>query len=221
MKVNREWKSKGTDRPGRNRTRAAPRRSDITTASSSSPSHPSGGDEGKSKGANRTRRDRTCAKDAADILASSSPLFRSVCCLTVRTIASGSPSHPVAPSERDWRAPCPALGDVIATTSPTISKQQKRCRPSGLSVILPPLACVLLSAAPSLYSSFSRSSLRTDLFRSLLPDVLPAILPTLSTHAEVVRGRADHQPGQEIPSRSSCRPYPPCRGWRPAPRLAL
>ena len=95
MKVNREWKSKGTDRPGRNRTRAAPRRSDIMPASSSSPSHPSGGDEGKSKGANRTRRDRTCAKDAADILASSSPLFRSVCCLTVRTIASGSPSHPV------------------------------------------------------------------------------------------------------------------------------
>ena len=134
--------------------------------------------------------------------------------LTVRTIASGSPSHPVAPSERDGREPCPALGDVIATTSPPISKQQKRCRPSGLSVILPPLSCVLLSAAPPLYSSFSRSSLRTDLFRSLLPDVLPAILPTLSTPAEVVRGSADHQPGQAIPSRSSCRPSPPCRGPR-------
>ena len=80
MKVNREWKSKGTDRPGRNRTMAAPRRSDIMPASSSSPSHPSGGDEGKSKGANRTRRDRTNAKDAAAIFASSSPLFCSVCC---------------------------------------------------------------------------------------------------------------------------------------------
>ena len=214
-----------TSPPHRNRAtsrRAAPRRSTILPASSSSPSlFLQVVRVGHSKRANEKKRDRTRAKDAAAILASSSPLFRSVCCLTVRTIASGSPSHPVAPSERDGRAPCPALGDVISTTSPPISKQQKRCRPSGLSVILPPLACVLLSAAPSLYSSFSRSSLRTDLFRSLLPDVLPAILPTLSTPAEVVRGRADHQPGQAIPSRSSCRPSPPCRGWRPAPRLAL
>ena len=39
---------------------------------------PSGGEEGKSKGANETEREGTRAKDAAAIFASSSPLFCSV-----------------------------------------------------------------------------------------------------------------------------------------------
>ena len=39
---------------------------------------PSGGEEGKSKGANETERERTRAKDAADLFARSSPLFCSV-----------------------------------------------------------------------------------------------------------------------------------------------
>ena len=199
MKVNREWKSKGTDRPGRNRTRAAPRRSDIMTASSSSPSHPSGGDEGKSKGANRTRRDRTSAKDDADILASSSPLFRSVCCLTVRTIASGSPLRPLVSSlrEMDGRPPRPLLGDVIATTSPANNRGSS---PAG--AVCHPAASRLRPFVP-LFAliSFARSCLT---FCQPFCPPLPL--------CQVVMGRADHQPGQEIPSRSSCRPSPPCRG---------
>ena len=140
MKVNREWKSKGTDRPGINRTRAAPRRSDIMPASSSSPSHPSGGDEGKSKGANRTRRDRTSAKDAAAIFASSSPLFCSVCC-------PHRPHHrqPLTGShhkQRRWKSGHPdrlwggCHRHHLATTSPPIDQQPDGQR-RGLSVILP------------------------------------------------------------------------------------
>ena len=53
-------------------SRAAPRLSAILPASSSSPSHPSGGEEGKRKRANRTGRERTRAKVAADIFARSS-----------------------------------------------------------------------------------------------------------------------------------------------------
>ena len=34
-------------------------------------------------------------------------------------------------------------------------------------------------------------------------------------------GSAESQPGRAIPSRSSCRPSPPCRGRPTAPRLAL
>ena len=147
MKVNREWKSKGTDRPGRNRTRAAPRRSDIMPASSSSPSHPSGGDEGKSKGANRTRRDRTCAKDAADILASSSPLFRSVRCPHRPNHRQRSPltqSH--QHQDREGRAgTLPPLWVMLSP--PPRQQTTEGAAPRGLSAILPPLACVPLSLA--------------------------------------------------------------------------
>lgn len=50
-KANIEEKSKGTDRSGRKRTRAAPRRSAILPAASpsSSSSPPSGGEDGKAK----------------------------------------------------------------------------------------------------------------------------------------------------------------------------
>ena len=136
MKVNREWKSKGTDRPGRNRTRAAPRRSDIMPASSSSPSHPSGGDEGKSKGANRTRRDRTSAKDAADIISSSSPLFRSVCCLTVRTIASRSPGRTTNKGEGRAGTLPGSGGDAIATTSPPLRHRSTSNQTGSAAVCL-------------------------------------------------------------------------------------
>ena len=79
----------------------------------------------------------------------------------------------------------------------------------GLSVILPPLACVLLPAA-------SFRLLRSPLFvlissaRSCLTFCPPYCQPL--PLCQVVRGRAGHQPGQAIPSRSSCRPSPPCRG---------
>ena len=74
-KANREGKSKETDRPGRKRTRAAPRRSAIMPASSPSSSSSFRGEEWKSKGANETEREGTRAKDAADLFARPSPLF--------------------------------------------------------------------------------------------------------------------------------------------------
>ena len=76
-------------------SRAAPRRSAILPASSSFPSNPSGGEEGKSKGANRTGRERTRAKDAADIFARSSLLSVAI---TVHALARSSlPSSSAVP----------------------------------------------------------------------------------------------------------------------------
>ena len=92
------------------------------------PSLPSGGEEGKSKGANETEREGTRAKDAAAIFASSSPLFCSVLCLhrphhrqplTIspgHTLAKGTGGHLV----RFWSMSSPHL----ATTSPPSDQQQ-------------------------------------------------------------------------------------------------
>lgn len=46
------------------------------------------------------------------------------------------------------------------------------------------------------------------LFLPLCHPARPRPLPLF----QVVRGRAEHQPGRVIPCRSSCRPSPPCRG---------
>ena len=82
------------DRPTTS-SRAAPRRSAILPASSSFPSNPSGGEEGKSKGSNRTGRERTRAKDAADIFARSSLLSVAI---TVHALARSSlPSSSAVP----------------------------------------------------------------------------------------------------------------------------
>lgn len=91
------------------------------------------------------------------------------------------------------------------------STSQGRGQGGGLSVILPHLACVLLPAA-------SFRLLRSPLFalisfaRSCLTFCQP-FCPPLPL-CQVVMGRADHQPGQAIPSRSSCRPSPPLPGPR-------
>lgn len=153
----------------------------------------------KEKEAEDRRRERNRAKDAAAILASSSPLFRFACC--PHRPHHRSPPHPSA------------SGRCHRYTSPSTEQQQKEGQRLELSAILPPLACVPLPAAPfclpcSLFVLISSA-------RSCLSFCPPRSL------CQVVRGRADHQPGQAIPSRSSCRPSPPCRGWRPAPRLAL
>lgn len=88
--------------------RAAPRRSAILPASSSSSSPPSGGEGREEQTSKQNRkRERTRAKDAADIFARSSPLFCSVCC-------PHRPHH----RPREGRPPRPVLGEAIATTSP-------------------------------------------------------------------------------------------------------
>ena len=134
---------------------AAPRRSAILPASSSFPSHPSGGEEGKSKGANRTGRERTRAKNAAAIFARSSlPSSSAVPVILrpdlVRSLSSVRPSVflflvPRSPSclltakpttaahyltsahPRQGRQGSPGSGrDTIATTSPPTSNRDGR-----------------------------------------------------------------------------------------------
>ena len=73
-----------TDRPATSSDRAAHRRSAILPTSSSSPSSSILQDVMASQSRRASRREgreRTRAKDAADLFARSSPLFCSVCCL--------------------------------------------------------------------------------------------------------------------------------------------
>lgn len=136
------------------------------------------GKEGKKR--KRNRRERGTGQRMPP---PSSPVPRLSSVPSAASPSAPSPALNTSPSHREiGRAGTLPRLWVMLSPPPRhrSTSKQKRCRPSGLSVILPPLACVLLSAAPPLSSSFSRSSLRPDLFRSLLPDVLPAILPASS-----------------------------------------
>ena len=118
-----------TDRPATSSDRAAHRRSAILPTSSSSPSSSILQDVMASQSRRASRREgreRTRAKDAADLFASSSPLFCSVCCLHCPQHRQTLTPHPLAtsPRVREGRSPRPLLGDVIATTSPPIDQQQ-------------------------------------------------------------------------------------------------
>ena len=151
--------------------------------------------EGRVKAQTEQKRERNRAKDAASILASSSPLFRSVRCPHRPNHRQRSPltqSHQHQERGKSGH-PAPALGDVIATTSPANNR--------GSS----PAGAVCHPAASRL-----RPSVHCLTF-------CPPSCPPLPL-CQVVRGRADHQPGQAIPSRSSCRPSPPPAGasayWR-------
>lgn len=126
------------------------------------------GKEGQKR--RRNGRGRNRAKDAADILASSSSLFRSVCRPHRPNHRQRSPSHQIAPSGMDGRPPRPLLGDVIDTERTATNRGAAPRRSAILTdSCLRPASCCFF---PS--SSFSRSSLLPDLFRSLFPDVLPA-----------------------------------------------
>ena len=130
------------DRPTTS-SRAAPRRSAILPASSSSPSHPSGGEEGKSKGANRTGRERTRAKDAADIFARSSlPSSSAVPVILrpdlVRSLSSVRPSVflflvPRSPSCRLTAKPTPAA-HYLTRSHP---RQSGKGSPRPVLVVIP------------------------------------------------------------------------------------
>ena len=140
----------------------------------------SGGEEGQSKRASsRERRERTMAKDVADLFARSSPRLCSVCC-------PHRPHHrqPFTFSRyrkrkwkgghlvRFWAMSSPHL----ATTSQPIDQQTATTgQRLGLSVILPA----------------SSSS------------------PPLPPRLVGGEGREDHQPGRDTPSRSPCRPSRP------------
>ena len=92
------------------------------------PSLPSGGEEGKSKGANETEREGTRAKDAAAIFASSSPLFCSVCCLHCphhRQPLTASPARNIAKGEGRTVTPS-ASGRCYRHTSPATRRAAPR-----------------------------------------------------------------------------------------------
>lgn len=134
-KANIEEKSKGTDRSGRKRTRAAPRAVCHPDRLVLFPVlfHPSGGKGRQRKRARRMEgREGTRAKDAADL--SPVPRISSVssAASTVHTIASGH-LLTLSQKEREGRPPRPLLGDVIATphhTSSPIDHQQQGSPPT-------------------------------------------------------------------------------------------
>ena len=100
---------------------------------------------------------------------------------------------PLVPAlrERDGRPPRPVLDDAISTTSPLPRHQS---------------------------TSKQRLQGSASGYRSSCP---PRPLPRLSSTPSGGDGRADHQPGRATPSRSPCRPSPPCCGRPTAPRLTL
>ena len=99
-----------TDRPATSSDRAAPRRSAILPTSSSSPSSSilQVVMASQSRRASRREgRERTRAKDAADLFALSSPLFCSVCCLHC-------PHHVTHSPDRGWFTPSGSCRDTIS-----------------------------------------------------------------------------------------------------------
>lgn len=119
-KANIEEKSKGTDRSGRKRTRAAPRAVCHPDRLVLFPVlfHPSGGKGRQRKRARRMEgREGTRAKDSADLFARSSHLFCSVCCLHSPHHRQRPPSHAIA--KRKGRTATPsASGRCHRHTSP-------------------------------------------------------------------------------------------------------
>ena len=104
--------------------------------------------EGK-KRKRKLEGDRNSTMDAAAILASSSPLFRSVCRPHRPNHRQRSPSHQIAPAHKEGKSghTAPTLCDVIATTSPPINQQPTK--EQHLETVCHPSASCLLPAASS------------------------------------------------------------------------
>ena len=134
-----------TDRPATSSDRAAHRRSAILPTSSSSPSSSILQDVMASQSRRASRREgreRTRAKDDADLFARSSPLFCSVCCLHCphhRQPLTASPARNIAKGEGRTVTPS-ASGRCYRHTSPATRRAAPR-----QSAILP---------ASSSFSSF-------------------------------------------------------------------
>ena len=120
-----------TDRPATSSDRAAPRRSAILPTSSSSPSSSilQVVRASQSRRASRREgRERTRAKDAADLFARSSPLFCSVCCLHCphhRQPLTASPARNIAKGEGRTVTPS-ASGRCYRHTSPATRRAAPR-----------------------------------------------------------------------------------------------
>ena len=93
---------------------------------------------GHSKRANEKKRERTRAKDAAAIFASSSPLFCSVCCLHRPHHLQPLTHHYVAPSPKGRAATPSASGRCHLHTSPATRRAATRAvgQPPSLVLVL-------------------------------------------------------------------------------------
>ena len=97
---------------------------------------------GHSKRANEKKRERTRAKDAAAIFASSSPLFCSVCCLHRPHHRQPLTPHYVAPSPKGMAATPSASGRCHRHTSPATRRAATR------AVGHPPRLVLVLASLP-------------------------------------------------------------------------
>ena len=93
----------------------------------------------------REGRERTRAKDAADLFARSSPLFCSVCCLHCPQHRQTLTPHPLAtsPRVREGRSPRPLLGDVIATPRHHLATDRPATRRAAPRSVCHPARLVL------------------------------------------------------------------------------
>ena len=133
-------------------------------------------------------RERTRAKDAAAIFASSSPLFCSVWCL----------HHP---HHRQPIATLPACVSTQGEGRAATSSSSGRCHRNTS----PPHR----HRSPSSQQQGSASTVCHH-HRLVLFPVL--VLSSSSSPPSGSKGRAPSQPGRATPSRSPCRTSPPCRG---------
>ena len=128
------------------------------------------------------RRERTRAKDAADLFASSSPRLCSICC-------------PKRPHHRQRSPPRP-LAHIA-------QGERRAATPSGSG------RCHRHTSPPSRHRSTSKQ--QGSASTVCHPARLPASSPS-SSPLPGGEGMAASQPGRAIPCLSPCRPSPPCRG---------
>lgn len=111
----------------------------------------------------------------------------------------------------------PSGRDVIATDRPATSNRRAAlCHPARLALFLPAVPFRLPRSSRSFRSSFLSLFVLILSARSrLLPFPLPVPRSSLSPSYRLTAKPSPpphHQPGRAIPSRSPCRPSPPCRG---------
>ena len=136
--------------------------------------------EGRAKAQTERQGERNRARDAAVILANFSPLFRSVCRPHRPNHRQRSPFTKSHQHTKNGRAGTLPRLCVMLSPSPRHRSTINKNRGAGRRAVCHPAASRLRPASCCFFPSSSFSSLRLDLFRSLLPDVLPAILPASS-----------------------------------------
>ena len=167
----------------------------------------------KTKASRRKGRERTRAKDDADIFARSSLLSVAI---TVHALA---------------RSSLPSSSAVSVILRPDLVRSLSSVRPSVFLFLVPRSPSCLLTAKANASRSQSHQvtpsperegftpscSGRDTIATTSTPidqqqgraDLCPTFCPPPPPRLVGGEGRADHQPGQAIPSRSPCRPLHP------------